>query len=193
MFGKHGHRLYFLNAGHGSQRWLWIIRSLTIMVRRRRKAADPALELVLEPMWDPAEVAGDLTKAMDLAQDRVLELVLDPVEVADDLPAEIVAGDLPVEVVTASRYHLPALSSSNWNGFFISSADDVEELPLKNGGKPIKICYLSSLDEDQKESILLYCEASNVEHEQIGDPKMEEGHESTGSNSNWHLTYFSFV
>jgi hypothetical protein len=64
---------------------------------------------------------------------------------------------------------------------------------LKNGGKPIKICYLSSLDEDQKESIMLYCRASNVEHEHIGDPKIEEGHVSTGSNSNWYVTYVSLL
>jgi hypothetical protein len=39
----------------------------------------------------------------------------------------LVAGDLPAEVVAASRYHPPALSSSNWNGFFVSSADDVNQ------------------------------------------------------------------
>jgi hypothetical protein len=66
-----------------------------------------------------------------------------------------VTGDLPTEVVVAIRYHPSALSSSNWNGFFISFADNVEEQLLKNGGKPIKICYFISLDEDQKESLVV--------------------------------------
>jgi hypothetical protein len=117
-------------------------------------------------------------------EDHALEPTLDTMEVI---------GNLPTEMVVEIRYHPPALNFSNWNGFFVSSADDVKEQLLKAGGKPIKICYLSSLDEDQKESILLYCRASNVEHEQIGDPKMEKGHESTSSNSNWYVTYFSFV
>jgi hypothetical protein len=131
------------------------------MIRKRRSVVDPvedpALELVLEPALelvldptlepalDPTKVVGDLLRAADLAKDRVLEPALDPLEVAGDLPTEIVAGDLSVELVAVSLYHQPALSSSDWNCFFISSVDDVEEQFLKNDGKPIKICYLSSL------------------------------------------------
>jgi hypothetical protein len=40
---------------------------------------------------------------------------------------------------------------------------------------------------------MLYCRASNVEHEHIDDPKMEEGHVSNDSNSNWYVTYVSFL
>jgi hypothetical protein len=140
-------------------------------------AKDPALELVLdptlEPTLDPAEVASDLPRAANLVKDGVLEPAFYPLDFASDLPAKIVASDLSAELVAISLYHLQALSSSDWNGFFVTYVDDVKEQFFKNGGKPIKICYLSSLDEDQKEPIILYCQASNVEHEHIGDTKME--------------------
>jgi hypothetical protein len=92
----------------------------------------------------PAKVIGNLLRAADLAEDCALEPALDPVEVT---------GDLLAEVVVAIRYHPLALYSSNWNSCFVSFANNVEEQLLKNGGKPIKICYLISLDKDQNESI----------------------------------------
>ncbi|KAE7996094.1 hypothetical protein FH972_000842 [Carpinus fangiana] len=122
MFGRRGHRLYFLNVERGRSRWLWIVLSLTIMITRRRRR-----------VADPTKVAGDLPRAANPPEDRALKSTLDPVEIAGDLPTEFDAGDLPAEVVTVIRYHLPALSSSDWNHFFISFADDVKELFLKNG------------------------------------------------------------
>jgi hypothetical protein len=101
------------------------------MIRKRRNvvdpAEDPALESVLELVLDPtlesaldlAEVAGNVPRAANPTKDSVLDLALDPLEVASNLPAEIVVGDLSAELVAVSFYHPLALSSSDWNGFFI--------------------------------------------------------------------------
>ncbi|KAE7996093.1 hypothetical protein FH972_000841 [Carpinus fangiana] len=68
MFGRRGHRLYFLNAGRESSRWLWIVHSLTTMIRKKRRDADPTEDPALEPTLKPV-----LDRALNSMEELVLK------------------------------------------------------------------------------------------------------------------------
>jgi len=106
---------------------------------------------------------------------------------SDDIGAGSYA--LPMEPVSG------ALCLSDCETFRVTSLDDVKVLEsnLKDSQKPWKVFFASSLNVEEKESIVFYCQIASVQYEEIGEANMEEnsdaeikilgeGDESTASN-----------
>ncbi|XP_062162439.1 uncharacterized protein LOC133869452 [Alnus glutinosa] len=87
---------------------------------------------------------------------------------SDDIGAGSYA--LPMEQVSG------ALSSSDCETFRVTSLDEVKELEskLKDSQKPWKVFFASSLNVEEKDSIVSYCQFENLQYEEIGEANLEE-------------------
>ncbi|XP_062161318.1 uncharacterized protein LOC133868433 [Alnus glutinosa] len=87
---------------------------------------------------------------------------------SDDIGAGSYA--LPMEQVSG------ALSSSDCETFRVTSLDEVKELEskLKDSHKPWKVFFASSLNVEEKDSIVSYCQFENLQYEEIGEANLEE-------------------
>ncbi|XP_062162418.1 uncharacterized protein LOC133869441 [Alnus glutinosa] len=133
----------------------------------------------------PIEGAGNDVPAAEPVGELPLEAGVAGIEGAGDdlpIPASSDTATASSDTATASSDTATAssdtatASSSDCETFRVTSLDEVKELEsnLKDSQKPWKVFFASSVNVEEKDSIVSYCQFENLQYEEIGEANLEE-------------------